>query len=126
MITTEERMKILKMINEEKITAEEGSQLLKALTSGEEKSKSVSKSGGGAQWLRIRVTDMATGRSKVNVNLPFKLLDAGLNIASQFAPEMDDDQMMDAIKVALTEDLRGKIVDVIDEEDQEHVEIFIE
>lgn len=114
------------MINEGKITAEEGSQLLKALTSGEEKSKSVSKAGGGAQWLRIRVTDMATGRSKVNVNLPFKLLDAGLNIASQFAPEMDDDQMMDAIKVALTEDLRGKIVDVVDEEDQEHVEIFIE
>jgi hypothetical protein len=69
---------------------------------------------------------MASGSTKVNVNLPLKLLDAGLNIASQFAPEMDDDQMMDAIKTALTEDMRGKIVDVIDEEDREHVEIFIE
>jgi hypothetical protein len=33
---------------------------------------------------------------------------------------------MDAVKEALAENIRGKIVDVIDEEDQEHVEIFIE
>lgn len=126
MVTTEERMKILKMINDGKITAEEGSKLLKALSSGEDKPKTPVRGGKGAQWLRVRVTDMASGGTKVNVNLPLKLLDAGLNIASQFAPEMDDDQMLDAIKVALTEDMRGKIVDVIDEEDREHVEIFIE
>jgi hypothetical protein len=126
MVTTEERMKILKMINDGKITAEEGSKLLKALSSGEDKPKTSARGGKGGQWLRVRVTDMASGSTKVNVNLPLKLLDAGLNIASQFAPEMDDDQMLDAIKVALTEDMRGKIVDVIDEEDREHVEIFIE
>lgn len=126
MVTAEERMKILKMINEGKITAEEGAKLLKAISSGEGQSKSPLRASGGNQWLRVRVTDMSTGRSKVNVNLPLKLLDAGLNIASQFAPEMDDEQMMGAIKTALTEDMKGKIVDVIDEEDQEHVEIFIE
>lgn len=126
MVTTDERMKILKMINEEKITAEEGAKLLKALTSKKDKAKKAVRSPGSAQWLRVRVTDMNSGSTKVNVNLPLKLLDAGLNIASQFAPEMEDEQMMSAIKGALTEDMRGKIVDVVDEEDAEHVEIFIE
>jgi len=126
MVTTDERMKILKMINEGKITAGEGAKLLKALSSQQEKPHKSPRSRGGAQWLRVRVTDMSRGTTKVNVNLPLTLLDAGMNIASQFAPEMEDEQMMNAIKEALSEDLKGKIVDVIDEEDQEHVEIFIE
>ncbi|MBS3750216.1 MAG: hypothetical protein R6U51_10350 [Anaerolineales bacterium] len=125
MATTEERMKILRMINEGKITAEEGSKLLKTL-GGSEKPKKVKGKIGSSQWLRVRVTDMAKGKTKVNVNLPLKLLDAGLNIASQFAPEMEDQQMMDAVKEALNENMQGKIVDVIDEEDQEQIEIFIE
>ena len=126
MVTSEERMKILNMINEGKITAEEGSKLLSALTRRSEKSKKVAKQGLTGQWLRVRVTDMSTGKAKVNVNVPMKLVDAGLNIAAQFTPEMEGAQMMDAVKEALAENIRGKIVDVIDEEDQEHVEIFIE
>ena len=39
MVTSEERMKILTMINEGKITAEEGSKLLSVLTRGSEKPK---------------------------------------------------------------------------------------
>lgn len=126
MVTSEERMKILNMINEGKITAEEGSKLLSALTRRSEKPKKVSKSGLSNRWLRVRVTDMSTGKAKVNVNVPMKLVDAGLNIAAQFTPEMKSSQMMDVVKEALVENIRGKIVDVIDEEDQEHVEIFIE
>jgi len=125
MVTTEERMKILKMINENKITAEEGAKLLKAL-GGKEGAQQVKRRARSSQWLRVRVTDMARGKTKVNVNLPLKLLDAGMNIASQFAPEMQEPDMMSAVKEALNENLQGKIVDVIDEEDQEHVEIFIE
>jgi len=126
MVTSEERMKILNMINEGKITAEEGSKLLSALTRRSEKSKKLSKRGLTGQWLRVRVTDMSTGKAKVNVNVPMKLVDAGLNIAAQFTPEMEGAQMMDAVKEALAENIQGKIVDVVDEEDQEHVEIFIE
>jgi hypothetical protein len=126
MVTSEERMKVLNMINEGKITAEEGSKLLSALTRRSEKPKKVSKSGLSNRWLRVRVTDMSTGKAKVNVNVPMKLVDAGLNIAAQFTPEMKSGQMMDVVKEALAENIRGKIVDVIDEEDQEHVEIFIE
>ena len=126
MVTSEERMKILKMINEDKITADEGAKLLAALSQRSEKTKVMPRRKLASQMLRVRVTDMRSGKAKVNVNLPMRLVDAGLNIAAQFTPEMQNDQMMGAVKEALTEDLTGKIVDIIDEEDGEHVEIFIE
>lgn len=126
MVTSEERMKILKMINDGKITADEGAQLLSAITQRSEKPKKASTRTLTGQWLRVRVTDMSSGKAKVNVNVPMKLVDAGLNIAAQFTPEMEDAQMMEAVKEALAENMVGKIVDIVDEEDQEHVEIFIE
>ena len=126
MVTSEERMKILKMISDGKITAEEGSRLISALSQKSEKEIKFAKRSLSNQMLRVRVTDMSTGKAKVNVNLPMKLVDAGLNIAAQFTPEMENAQMMEAVKEALAENMSGKIVDVIDEEDQEHVEIFIE
>ena len=66
MTTAEERMKILKMIQENKITAEEGAKLLKALSSATgQRPRPVPVSRvGGARWLRVRVTDMAKGSSK--------------------------------------------------------------
>lgn len=126
MVTSEERMKILKMISEDKITAEEGAKLLTALTSRSEKPKFVSKRTLAGQMLRVRVTDMRTGKAKVHVNVPMRLVDAGLNIAAQFTPEMENASMMEAVKEALAENMTGKIVDVIDEEDGEHVEIYID
>jgi hypothetical protein len=126
MVTSEERMKILKMISEDKISAEEGAQLLSALSLRSEKPKHESRRNPVNQMLRVRVTDMVSGKTKVNVNLPMRLVDAGLNIAAQYTPELENGQMMEAVKEALSENMIGKIVDVIDEEDGEHVEIFIE
>ena len=125
MVTSEERMKILKMISEDKITADEGAKLLAALSQRSEKAP-LPRRKLANQMLRVRVTDMSSGRTKVNVNLPMRLVDAGLNIAAQFTPEMQNDQMMGAVKDALSENMVGKIVDIIDEDDGEHVEIFIE
>ena len=130
MTTAEERLKILKMIQEGTITAEEGAKLLKALTSSSQKVRPRRTSSvqiGGARWLRVRVTDMASGKSRVNVNLPLKLVDAGINIAAQFVPEeMDLDGIMTAVNEAINDNLVGKIVDVVDGEDGEHIEVFIE
>ena len=124
MATNEERLKILKMIDEGKITAEEGARLLSALgDSRKNPRKPAFRTGaGGARWLRVRVTDMVTGKPKATVNLPLGLVDAGLNIASQYAPGIAFDQLVAAINAGA----EGKIIDVMDEEDGEHVEIFIE
>jgi hypothetical protein len=129
MTTAEERLKILKMIQEGIMTAEEGAKLLKALTSSSQKPRSprTSIQAGNARWLRIRVTDMASGKAKVNVNLPLKLVDAGINIAAHFVPEdIELEGIMTAVNDAIGDNMIGKIVDVVDGEDGEHIEVFIE
>jgi hypothetical protein len=124
MANTEERLKILKMVDEGKITAEEGAKLLAALLESRRPPRrpTIRSSSGGARWLRVRVTDTLTGKPKATVNLPLGLLDAGLNIASRYAPDIAFDQLVEAINAGA----EGKIIDVVDEKDGEHVEIFIE
>jgi hypothetical protein len=126
MPTTEERMKILKMIREGKITAEEGAKLLSALGEGTTASrKPAPRPTGGARWFRVRVTDMNTGKTKTSVNIPLGLMEWGMQIGAQFAPEVGNIKL-DQLHEMLDSGMEGKIVDVIDEEDGEHVEIFIE
>jgi hypothetical protein len=127
MANTEERMKILKLIEEGKISAEEGAKLLSALSDSRRGLPTPPRppGSGGARMLRIRVTDTRTGRSKASVQIPLALVDAGLKIGAHFAPEVqgvDMSNVMEALRMGVT----GKIIDVTDEEDGEHVEIFIE
>jgi len=127
MANAEERMKILKMIEEGKITAEDGAKLLAALSEGRRGpgGQSQSRAAGAGHWLRIRVTDTVTGRSKASVQIPLGLIDAGMKIGAHFAPEVEGVDMsyvMDALRSGMT----GKIIDVVDEEDGEHVEIYVE
>jgi hypothetical protein len=128
MTTVEERMKILKLIEEGKISADEGAKLLSALGDSRRGIPTPPRSpgmGGPARWLRIRVTDIRTGRSKASVQIPLQLVDAGMKIGAHFAPEVegvDMSNVMDALRSGVT----GKIIDVTDEDDGEHVEIFVE
>jgi hypothetical protein len=122
MATVEERMKILKMIEEGKLSAEEGTKLLAALSV---KKPPLPRTPGGAKWLRIRVTDTRSGRSKASVQIPLALVDAGLKIGAHFAPEVEGVDMSNVME-ALRSGVTGKIIDVTDEEDGEHVEIYIE
>lgn len=126
MANTEERMKILKLIEEGKISAEEGAKLLSALSDSRKGPPVPPRPpGAGARMLRVRVTDTRTGRSKASVQIPLALVDAGLKIGAHFAPEVqgvDMSNVMEALRMGVT----GKIIDVTDEEDGEHVEIFVE
>lgn len=126
MASSEERMKILKMIEEGKLSAEEGTKLLAAL-SGPRIPTPPRPPGhpGAPRWLRIRVTDTRTGRAKASVQIPLALVDAGMKIGAHYAPEVEGVNMsnvMEAIRSGVT----GKIIDVTDEEDGEHVEIYVE
>ena len=126
MATTEERMKILNLIREGKITAEEGAKLLAALGESQKTTRMpATRTTGEPRWFRVKVTDMVNEKTKVSVNIPFGLMEWGLQIGAQFAPEVGDIDFAQ-LKEMLQSGVEGKIVDVIDEEDGEHVEIFIE
>jgi 2,3-bisphosphoglycerate-independent phosphoglycerate mutase len=125
MATTEERMKILQMIADGKISAEDGAKLIAAIQENTQAQKTrqirLEKE---SRYMRVRVTDVASGKTKVSVNLPLTLVGAGLNIASNFMPDMGA-EAANEINDAISKGLTGKIVDVLDE-DGEHIEIFID
>jgi hypothetical protein len=123
MVTSEERMKILKMVEDGKISAEDAAQLLKALSKQERRRTPPSES--DARWLRVRITDLDSNRASVNVNLPINMVNVGLKMGARFIPEfegLDLEELAEALRQGLT----GKIVDVVDEEDRQHVEVYIE
>ena len=126
MASSEERMKILKMIEEGKLSVEEGTKLLAALSDKRVPTPPRPPGvPGGPRWLRIRVTDIRTGRSKASVQIQLALVDAGMKIGAHFAPEVEGVNMsnvMEAVRSGMT----GKIIDVTDEDDGEHVEIYVE
>ncbi len=121
-----ERLRILKMLEEGKVSAEEAARLLDALRSSEEQSKVEEQPKGKApRWLRIRVTD-ADG-SHVNISLPVKLLDFALRIAERFGVTLDSDgDTWFALKEALAHGDVGRIVEIKDAEDGDQVEIYLE
>jgi hypothetical protein len=123
----EERLRVLRMVEEGKLNASEGINLLETLAQGQKSAKAQPQvSSGGPQWFRVRVTDLDTGRSKATVNIPLSLMDWGLRIGAKFAPEVADYNLNELTKILREDGLGGKIIDVIDDEDGEHVEIFVE
>jgi hypothetical protein len=127
MASADERMQILRMIEEGKISAADGAELLRAL--GKDKSSPPpSPLKGGAsnpRWFRVRVTDTFSGRNKVNVNIPFGLVNVGLKMGARFVPDMEDGQLQE-LMAAIRSGQQGKVIDVTDEESGERVEIFVE
>ncbi|WP_448600949.1 SHOCT-like domain-containing protein [Thermoflexus hugenholtzii] len=114
-----ERLRILKMIEAGQITAEQGLELLRALQEAEGSPSSA------GRWLRIRVIDVATGRPRMHVNVPLRLLDLGLRIGGRLAPEiagLDLQKWLEQLRASGS----GKLVEVLDEEEGERVEITVE
>lgn len=130
MASSEERLKVLKMVQEGKITAEEATELLNMLeaAAGPRAPKApvppVPPSPAG-RWLRVRVTDTDTGKTRVNVRLPLSMVSTGLKMGMRFAPQVEG-LSLDQLGEFINSGEIGQIVDVYDEEDGEHVEVFIE
>jgi hypothetical protein len=128
----EERKSILKMIEEDKITAAEGLKLLEALSneSAQTRTSAVTISPRNTEsfkgrMFRVVVTNTNTGKIKTHVTLPMSLVNWGLKIGSHYTPEIEGINI-DELSQILQATSNGKIIDVLDEEDGEHVEIFID
>jgi hypothetical protein len=80
---------------------------------------------GQMRWLRVRVTNLHSGRPKVSVNLPMSLVQVGLSLGARFAPELDDLDWQTIVD-ALNGEAEGKIVEVEDLEEGERVEVYVD
>ncbi len=123
---SEERQKILSLVSEGTITADEAVEMLKAVDEAEsrEQTPSVAPQKGGARWIHIHVIDDS---DKVDIRLPLGLV----NVITSFIPEearrsMEEQgvnihDLMRMVKESGT----GKLVEV-EEEGGAHVEISLE
>ena len=128
MATAEERMRVLKMIEEGKITAKEGARLLGALGKSDEQARrkrgtTESHAVGEGRWLRLRVSDTRSGKTRVNLTIPIGLVNMGLAVGARFVPDVAELDV-EEIRNALRSGLNGKILEVRDED--ELVEIYVE
>jgi hypothetical protein len=125
MATTEERMQILNMVAEGQISAGDGAKLLAALEPEKKSALVAPERPSAPRWFRVRVTDLETGKNKVNVNLPMSLVDVGTRMGARFAPELEDMDFNDIVE-QIKSGAQGKIIEVEDAEGGERVEIYVE
>ena len=125
----EEKMMILKMLQEGKISADEAAKLLDSLDSGtkkkEDKKQVDEPRKGEGKFFRVSITDTTTGKTRANIRMPLSVMGIGMKFGAHFSPQIngvESDQLMEAIRNGQV----GKIIDVYDDDDGEHVEIYIE
>ena len=147
MVDMNERLKLLEKVAAGELSATDAADLLNAARAAEsvaapptaEKAPAAMKieieddapapakggKNGSPRWLRVRVNDLATGEPRVSVNIPVRLMKFGMRIGSRFAPELNDFDV-DELTSMMGEMESGLLVDVRDEKDGEHVQIFVD
>ncbi|HEX3012038.1 MAG TPA: hypothetical protein VHQ70_08385 [Syntrophomonadaceae bacterium] len=135
---SDEKLRILEMIREGKVSAAEGLDLLQAI---EQAGTGVTKAAAGERFLRVRVNG---DKTKVNVNIPLALIKvaskfttAGMNFVPEQArnemakkgidfSQIDFDELINLIDQGLVD---GKLVDVeVEDEKEGHmtVEVYVD
>lgn len=124
---TEERMQVLEMVEEGKLSTEEALELLDALEVYYQEEDVPPKK--DAKWLKVLVKTM-DDKPKVNVKIPISFVNVGLKLAQKFDPKMKEAGLEDInfkeIVEAVKNGAEGKLVDVVDEEKQTRVKVYVE
>jgi hypothetical protein len=131
-----DRLRILELLEQHKITAAEAGDLLAALgerdrgRDGRRRERNrwlaeeLAPASDRARWFRVRVTDLSTGRMRTNVSVPIGMVGFGLGFARRFR-NIPGVAHVDDLFEAVREGRRGVIFDVANE-GGERVEIFID
>jgi hypothetical protein len=123
MSTSDERLRILRLIETGQVSADEGAQLLDAL--GESSARERMRSGVRPNTLRVRVTNLSNRRQKINVTIPIGLIDVGIKLGARLFPR-GGGPTIDEIRHAVESGVIGRVFDMQDLEEGERVEVFIE
>jgi hypothetical protein len=136
------RQEILELLAKGKITADEAAELLSSVqekvvdlppapeTPAEPAPKAPPEpefkiNGKKPGWFRVRVRNLETGKNKVTVNIPLGMVDFGLKLGRHFAPELEGLNYDDLAGMMKNME-SGMLVEVEDEEGNEHVQVFVE
>ena len=121
--STEERNRILSMIESGQITAAQAAQLLDTLSPDYEQS------GGQMEnrTVRIWMTDMSTNRKKMNMTatMPVYLVSISLRLLARLVSQLNDSTIQNLIR-ALERGTTGRLLDLQDLEEGKRLEIFVE
>lgn len=77
------------------------------------------------RWLHVRVSNLETGKNKVTVNIPIKMVKFGLKVGGRFTPELAGLDW-EELNSMMAEMDSGVLVEVQDEEGGEHVQIYVD
>lgn len=116
-MTNDARDRILQMVASGQVTAQEAAQLLDALTEEQGRMRN--------RMVRVRVTDLASSRIKINVTIPVGLIQVGMRLGLRLAPQLSA-AALDELLRAITSGSVGRLLDLHDMEEGERLEIFVE
>lgn len=122
-----ERRRILQMVAEGKITADDAARLLEAMEG--ETQRRTAPSTPQPSVVRVRVSDLETNQVRVNIKLPLGLIRSALRKGRDVAPDINVGGLtfdMNELEELLRTGVQGHIIDVVDEEDGERVEVLVE
>jgi len=123
---SEERMRILKMLEDGKITADEAAKLLSAVETAGTKLPG----GGGRKVLHVEIHGEGEEKPKVNVNVPLELIKVGLGLIPKEARSKMEEKGIDLEKLTelIQTGIEGKLVEVEHEKEggKERITVEIE
>jgi len=121
--STEERNRILDMIEMGQITAAQAAQLLDTLVPESEQSEGQMQN----RTVRIWMTDMSTNRRKMNMTatMPIYLISTSLRLFARLVSQLNDGTIQNVIR-ALEKGTTGRLLDLQDLEEGKRLEIYVE
>ena len=125
MTDSSERLRVLQMIQEGKISATEGARMLGEEPCGQPGCEEAGSSGSEPRWIRVLITDVDSGRARVNVRLPVNLMSTGVKMGAHLSADMQElnmQQINDFVKRGVT----GQVMEVVDDDEGEKVAIYLE
>jgi polyhydroxyalkanoate synthesis regulator phasin len=121
--STEERNRILDMIEKGQITAAQAAQLLDTLVPKSEQSEGQMQN----RTVRIWMTDMSTNRKNMNMTatMPIYLISTSLRLLARLVSQLNDGTIQNVIR-ALENGTTGRLLDLQDLEEGKRLEIYVE